>query len=189
VTEEFGDAVGVEWRIALFNGGAPVGEDASKWAWYYDRIEAMTGVRLNPAWRESVEDSTLVPNAVAVAARRLGATGDTVRIALARAAMVDGRKVQHREIALDVAVEASGLDRAALAAAADDPQTRAEMDRTTAEYRALPVSVVPVFLVENPLEDVALLSGYFQAQTLLAVVREAVETMRRFDAYMVDREV
>ncbi|MDQ2993073.1 MAG: DsbA family protein [Candidatus Eremiobacteraeota bacterium] len=184
VTAEFGDAVSVDWRIALFNDGAPVGEDSRKWAWYYDRIEAMTGVKLNPSWRESLEDSTLVPNSVAVAARRLGATGDAVRLALARAAMVDGRKVQHRQIALDVAVEASGMAREALAAALDDPLTRAELDRTTKEYRTLPVSVVPVFLVSNPLNDVALLSGYFQAHTLRAVVAEAVETMRRYDAFM-----
>ncbi len=184
VTAEFGDAVVVDWRIALFNDGAPVGEDAQKWAWYYDRIEAMTDVKLNPAWRESLEDSTLVPNSVAVAARRLGASGDTVRLALARAAMLDGRKVQHRAIAFDVAVEASGLDRETLATALDDPLTRAELDRTTKEYRALPVSVVPVFLVSNPLGDVALLSGYFQAQTLRAVVAEAIETMRRYDGFM-----
>lgn len=183
-TAQFGDAVTVDWRVGLFNDGAPVGESAERWAWYYRRIEVMSGVALDPGWRASDDDSTFVPNAVAVAARRLGAGGDAVRLALARGAMLDGRKVQHREVALDIAVEAGGLDREALSVALDDPLTYAELARTTREYRALPVSVLPVFLVTNPLGDTALLSGYFQAQTLLAVVGEAVETMRRYDAYM-----
>lgn len=184
VRAEFDDAVTVDWRVGLFNDGAPVGESAEKWAWYYTRIEAMTGVRLNPGWRDSDDDSTFIPNAVAVAARRLGATGDDVRLALSRAAMLDGRKVQHREIALDVAVEVSGLDRAALAAAVDDRLTYAELARTTREYKALPVNVLPVFQVTNPLGDSALLSGYFQAETLVAIVGEAVETMRRYGDFM-----
>jgi predicted DsbA family dithiol-disulfide isomerase len=184
VTAEFGDAVSIDWRVGLFNDGAPVGESAERWAWYYARIEAMTGVKLDPTWRDTDEDSTFVPNAVAVAARRLGAGGDAVRLALARGAMLGGRKVQHREIALDVAVEASGLDRDALSAAVDDPSTYAELARTTREYKALPVDVLPVFLISNPLGDTALFSGYFQRQTLVAAVGEAVETMRRYDGYM-----
>lgn len=184
VAAEFGDAISVDWRVGLFNDGAPVGESAEKWAWYYRRIEAMTGVKLNPAWRDSDDDSTFVPNAVAIAARRLGATDDAVRLALSRGAMVDGRKIQHRETALDIAVEASGLDRADLAAAVDDRLTFAELSRTTREYKALPVNVLPVFQITNPLGDTALLSGYFQAETLLAVVGEAVETIRRYDTYM-----
>jgi len=184
VTTEFGDAVTIDWRVGLFNDGAPLGESAEKWAWYYTRIEAMTGVKLDPAWRESDDDSTYYPNAVAVAARRLGVTGDTVRLALARAAMFDGRKVQHREIALDVAVEASGLGRESLSAAVDDRLTFAELSRTTREYRALPVNVLPVFQVTNALGDVAILSGYFQARSLRAVVGENVETLRRYDAFM-----
>jgi len=184
VTAEFADAVSVDWRVGLFNDGARLGESAERWAWYYARIEAMTGVALNPAWRDSDDDSTFVPNAVAVAARRLGAGGDAVRLALARGAMLDGRKVQQREIALDVAVEASGLDRGALSAALDDPSTHAELARTTREYKALPVNVLPVFLISNPLGDTALFSGYFQPQTLLTAVGEAVETMRRYDGYM-----
>jgi predicted DsbA family dithiol-disulfide isomerase len=141
-------------------------------------------VKLNPTWRDTDDDSTFIPNAVAVAARRLGATGDVVRLALSRGAMLDGRKIQHRDVALDIAVEASGLDRTALAAAVDDRLTFAELSRTTREYKALPVNVLPVFQVTNPLGDTALLSGYFQAKTLLAVVGEAVETMRRYDAFM-----
>jgi len=187
VMAEFGDAVTIDWRVGLFNDGAPVGESAEKWAWYYTRIEAMTGVKLDPAWRESDDDSTYFPNAVAVAARRLGVTGDTVRLALSRGAMLDGRKVQHREIALDVAVEASGLGRAALSAAVDDRLTFSELSRTTREYKTLPVNVLPVFLVTNALGDTALLSGYFRPETLVAIVAEAVETIRRYEAYMAIR--
>src|SRR5215467_11475629 len=51
--ERHGDRLDYEWRIAfLFNGG-PMGYSPQLAAWQYRRNEAVTGVKLNPAWRES----------------------------------------------------------------------------------------------------------------------------------------
>ena len=64
----------------------------------------------------------LAPNLVAEAAKDLGITDDRARLAIANAALRDGKKLGRLEIAVSVASEATGLDKAKLTDRAKSPE-------------------------------------------------------------------
>ncbi|MFN2529040.1 MAG: DsbA family protein [Candidatus Baltobacteraceae bacterium] len=181
---EFGTDIELEWKIVQLNEGAPFEASAEKFAWFYGRTKAVTGVQLNPAWHRSMLDSSVFPNLAAEAARSLGVMDDRVRRALSRAAMNDGHHVPNKEVTLDIAARAGGLDKEKLREMMDAHQTLAKIMTNTIELRKLPVKVIPTFVITNDVGDRAILSGFHQHETLAAVVREALQASSRYDEYM-----
>jgi predicted DsbA family dithiol-disulfide isomerase len=169
---ELGARLEVEWRIAFLFDGGPMGYSLEKNAWYYRRNRSVTGVTLNTVWRESMADTTWHANLAAQAARSLGIEDDRVRRALSRAAMVDGKHVGRRDVAVAIAASAAGVSVAELEKAMDDPRTAARMHETTAEFKALKLAVQPVFIFRNEIGDTAILSGLYTYETLAACARE-----------------
>lgn len=182
--DEFGTQVETDWKIVALNEGAPFEDSPQKFEWFYRRTNAVTGTQLNAAWHTSMDDGSFYPNLAAEAARGLGSTGDRVRRALTRAALVEGKRVPEREVALDVAAQAGGLDRATLSKAMDDPRTMAAIVRATMELRKLPVKVIPCFTIENHVGDRAILSGLYEYDTIAAVVREMLRASSRYREFM-----
>jgi len=76
---------------------------------------------LHSGWYEPGLGEYLAPNLVAEAAKDFGVTDDRARLAIARAGVVQGRKVARWEESAAIAAEATGLDAAALLAAARSP--------------------------------------------------------------------
>jgi predicted DsbA family dithiol-disulfide isomerase len=183
VRARFGADLDYEWRVALLRDGAPLGYDQEMLGWYYKRSKSMSGVLLNVAWLESKSDATRWPNVAAEAARSLGKTDDTVRLALAKAGMIDGQHVQHREITERIAAAASGLGAARLQKAMDDPAVAERILATTAEFRALPCTVVPTFLITNEIGDVNMLSGTFRYEPLAACVEQMIADAKAYARY------
>ena len=181
--ERHRDRLDYEWRIAfLFNGG-PMGYSPQLGAWQYRRLEAVTGVKLNPSWRESSADTTWWANLATEAARGLGVTDDRVRHAMSRAAMVDGEHVGRREVAVDVAARAGALDRAELEREMDRPRTAERMWNSTNELRGMRLDVQPVFVLRDSLGDMAILSGLFESATLLRCADEMLAAVDGYAAY------
>lgn len=164
--EDLGRRLDVEWRIAYLFGGGRMGYAPATSAWQYRRLKSVSGVELNPAWRESADDTTWFANLATEAARGLGIEDDRVRLAMARAAMIDGRHVGRKDIALHVAAQASGLRPADLEREMDAPRTEQRMHLTTQSYKALGLQVQPAFVFRNDIEDTAILSGLFRYETL-----------------------
>ena len=140
----------------------------------------MSGVQLNDSWLESNADGTWWPNLAAEAARLLGSKDDKVRLALAKAGMIEGQHVQHRDVTERVAAAASGLDPTRLRAAMDDPAIAERLHATTAEFRALPCTVVPTFLISNEIGDVNLLSGSFRYEPIAACVEQLLADAKAY---------
>jgi predicted DsbA family dithiol-disulfide isomerase len=181
--EQHGDRLAYEWRIAfLFNGG-PMGYSPELAAWQYRRLEAVSGVTLNPAWRESSADTTWWANLATEAARGLGVTDDRVRVAMARAAMVDGEHVGRREVALSVAARASGLAADELAREMELARTLERMWTSTNELRGMRLDVQPVFVFRNSIGDAAVLSGLFRPETLMGCASEMLAAVDSYAAY------
>jgi predicted DsbA family dithiol-disulfide isomerase len=183
VRARFGSDLDYEWRVALLRDGAPLGYDQEMLGWYYKRSNSMSGVLLNVTWLESKADATRWPNVAAEAARSLGKTDDTVRLALAKAGMIDGQHVQHRDVTERIAAAASGLDAAQLHKAIDDPAVAERIRVTTAEFRALPCTVVPTFLITNEIGDVNMLSGTFRYEPLAACVEQMIADAKAYAKY------
>lgn len=181
--ERHGDRLAYEWRIAfLFNGGA-MGYSPRLAAWQYRRNEAVSGVKLNPAWRESAGDTTWWANLATEAARGLGATDDRVRLAMARAAMIDGEHVGRREVAISVAARASGLAEGELDEEMQRPRTLERMWASTNELRGMRLDVQPVFVLRNSIGDAAVLSGLFRPETLTTCASEMLAAVDGYAAY------
>src|SRR5216117_128183 len=82
------------WKLALMDeSGLP--KSRSQCEWFYRRSGTImrSPFMLNPGWFEPGLKDYLAPNLVAEAAKDFGATDDRVRLAIALAALREGRKV------------------------------------------------------------------------------------------------
>jgi predicted DsbA family dithiol-disulfide isomerase len=150
--------------------GLPV--SASQCDWFYRRSGTVmrSPFKLNSSWFEPEIKEYLAPNYVAEAARDFGATDDQVRLAIAHAAVREGKKVGRWEVAVAAAAEAGRLDPAKLLARAQSPEVAARAQTTTAEFHALQVTQRPTFLIENSIGDRAVFSGTVRAEPLIAAI-------------------
>jgi len=159
------------WKIALMPSQAyPISQ--SQCEWFYRRSGSImrSPFMLNSGWFETNKTSYLAPSYLAQAAKDLGVTDDRVRLALAQAALREGKKVGRWEIAVPLAAQAAGLDAAPLQARAQSPETAARAQASTAEFHALHVSQRPTFLLENGIGDRALFSGIVRFDPLAAAI-------------------
>ena len=159
------------WKIALLPPEAyPFSLEQCQW--FYRRSGSITRspFMLNPGWFEQGTKQYLVPNYVAQAAKELGVADDRVRLAIARAALLEGKKVGRWEVALGVGAEAAGLEQAELLARAQSSEVATKVQATTSEFHALQVTQRPTFLLENTIGDRALFSGIVRVEPLIAAV-------------------
>ncbi len=167
----YASRVQFEWKIALMPAEAyPV--STSQCEWFYRRSGSVvrSPYMLNSGWLEPEIKQYLVPNYLAQAAKELGVADDRVRLAIANAAMREGKKVGRWEVALNIAAEAGRLDSAKLLARAQSPETAKAAQATTAEFHALQVSQRPTFLIENSIGDRSVFSGLVRAEPLIAAI-------------------
>jgi predicted DsbA family dithiol-disulfide isomerase len=159
------------WKIAQMPPeGYPVSQ--SQCDWFYRRSGSIvrSPFMLNSGWFEPEIKQYLVPNLVAEAAKDLGVTDDRVRLAIAHAALREGRKLGRWEVAVAVAAQAAGLDSAVLLARAQSPEVAARIQSATAEFHALQVNQRPTFLIQNSIGDRAVFSGIVRLEPLAAAL-------------------
>jgi predicted DsbA family dithiol-disulfide isomerase len=159
------------WKIAQMPPeGYPI--STSQCEWFYRRSGSImrSGFMLNSGWFEPQIKQYLVPNYVAEAARELGVMDDRVRLALARAALHEGKKIGRWEVAAAVAAEAGGLETSKLLARAQSPETAARTETTTREFFNLQVTQRPAFLMENAIGDRSVFSGIVRVEPLAAAL-------------------
>ncbi|MDA8346994.1 MAG: DsbA family protein [Thermaerobacter sp.] len=180
---EYGQRLQFDWRISLIRGESPLGYGRDAEAFYYRRGAHLTGATLNPNWLSGPETTTLDANLVAEAARSLGKGGRDVPRALMDAAMIEGREVWRKEIAVEVAAEAAGLPRDRLATALADPRVRDTVLATTEEMLALGVSERPVIVFESAIPDRAILSGIWAYEPMAALCEAMLRDEERFLAF------
>jgi predicted DsbA family dithiol-disulfide isomerase len=106
---------------------------------------------------------------VIYAARKLGKALE-VHNALKAAGLGRGEPILRREVALDVAVGASGLDRHLIETAMDNPVTRDEISAWTAEFNSYRIDQRPAFVLRSAIGDTAILSGLYLPEPIAAAV-------------------
>jgi predicted DsbA family dithiol-disulfide isomerase len=166
-----GQPVEFEWRIALMDeSGLP--RSRSQLEWFYRRSGSIvrSPFMLNTGWYDPVLTEYLAPNLVAEAAKEQGVTDDSVRLALAHAALRDGEKVGDWPVAAAIAARAAKLDPKQLLARAQSDEVRNRAAATTAEFHALQVTQRPAFLLESNIGDRAVFSGIAQISPLTATI-------------------
>jgi predicted DsbA family dithiol-disulfide isomerase len=162
-----------EWRIALMRPeDFPVSR--SQCDWFYRRSGGTvmrSPVMLNSGWfEEGRKDGFVNPSLVAEACKEFGFHDDTVRLAISRAALVDGRKVGRIEEAVAVAAKASGVPARKIRTCAESAEVRARVDASTAEFFSHQINQRPSFILGDAIGDKAVFSGLVRIEPIAAAI-------------------
>jgi predicted DsbA family dithiol-disulfide isomerase len=164
-----------EWRIALMRAqDFPVSREQNQWFYRRSGGTVMNSpFMLNPDWVEpSRKGHYEAANLVVEAARDFGFDGDEIRLAVARAALREGRKIGDSSTAVAAAVEAAGgkLDAKKLEAAAQSDAVRARVAASTKEFFAHQIDQRPAFVLTDAIGDKAVFSGLVRLAPLVATI-------------------
>ena len=182
----YGREVEFEWKIALMDAsGLPISRDQLEWFYRRSGIMVQSSYKLNSGWYDPAVSEYLAPNAVAEAARELGVTDDSVRIAIARAGVLDGKRVGDWDVSARVAAETSGLNDKELRTRAQSPEIDARLRATTREFHALGITQRPAFRLENALGDQTIFSGVVSLQAITAAMDAMLADEAMAKAYAV----
>ena len=128
-------------------------------------------VMLNPGWfEEHRTDAFQNASLVAEAGRDFGFNDDTIRLAIAHAAVIEGRKMGSMAEAVAVAAKASGVNARKLRDRAESAAVKVRVDTSTAEFHMHRISQRPAFIIEDPLKDKAVFSGLVAIEPLAATI-------------------
>jgi predicted DsbA family dithiol-disulfide isomerase len=175
--EKYRSDLDVEWRIAMVKDGEPIGYTAESLGWMYRRSESIAGIAVTSRWIRG-NDRTLDANLAVAAAQQLG---HDVRRAVAEAILLRGEPLGSHAGAVAAVSQMIGAAPAQLETTmhAVEPALR----ESTQEFRRLPVTVVPAFLIRNEIGDTALLSGLCEFETLDQVVTEMLRAERGYASF------
>lgn len=179
--------VNFDWRIALMR---PEDFPASRAQcdWFYRRSGTITGspVMLNSGWLENDRAAYQIPNLVAEAARDFLPIGDDrVRLALAHAALLEGRRIGNFSDASRIAATATDgkVTSTKLRAAAASPSVRKRLDGSTAEFFDLKISQRPAFVITSEIGDKIVISGVWRLAPLVAALDSALADAGAYASY------
>src|SRR5438045_3100602 len=104
VKERFAGRASFDWQVSLIPQEAlPLSRAQCDWFYRRSGTIVRSPFMLNSAWLEPELGVYHVPNQVAEAARSLGVGDDRVRLALAHAALREGRKIGQWDVAIEAA--------------------------------------------------------------------------------------
>jgi predicted DsbA family dithiol-disulfide isomerase len=175
-----------EWRIALMRD-EDFPTSRAQCEWFYRRSGGTvmnSPVMLNAGWfEESRKGNFHNPNLVAEAGKDFGFSDDTIRLALSRAALLDGRKVGDMGAAVAVAAKAGGIPAKKLRARAESAAVRARVDASTAEFFSHRIGQRPSFILEDAIGDKAVFSGLVRIEPLAATIDAMISDTAAYAAH------
>jgi predicted DsbA family dithiol-disulfide isomerase len=178
------DRVDFGWKIALMDKtGLPPTPEAMEWYYRRSGMLMRSPVKLRSDWPEYDREEYPEPNCVAEAARELGVEDDRVWLALSRAELLEGKKIWRWQLAAEIAAQAANLDQAKLLERAQAPETDARIRLTTQEFHALQVTQRPTFVIDSPIGDRAVFSGFAKTAPLAATLDAMIEDLVGYEAH------
>lgn len=182
--ERFGNRVAFQWKIGLMDpAGLPTSRAQEEWFYRRSGTINRSPYLLSTGWFQPGSGEYLAPNAVAEAAKDFGVTDDRVRLAIARAGLIEGREIGRWEVSLETALGVVALDRTALEARARSPEIEARLRASTADFHALRVTQRPTFLLEDAIGDRALFSGLVTAPPIAATIEAMLEDVAAYASW------
>jgi len=179
-----------DWRIALMSPES-FPRSREQCDWFYRRSGGTvmhSPFMLDSGWIEPARNGRYeAPNLVAEAARDFGFDGDEIRLALARAALREGKKVGDLATAVNVAVAAGGrrLNAKKLRTAAESKAVRARVDASTAAFHAHQINQRPAFVLTDAIGDKAVFSGLVRLEPLAATIDAMLADTAAYAAHAV----
>lgn len=182
--KRYAGRVDFAWKIALMDQtGLPTSREQHDWFYRRSGMIMKSPFMLNSHWCDHTETEFIAPNAVAEAGREFGVNDDRIRLALAKAALREGKKVGLWDVAVDVGAEAAGLDKSKLRERAQSPEIEKRLRATTAEFHDLKVTQRPTFLIDTDMGDRAVFSGVVKLEPLAATLDSFLEDAAAYAAH------
>ena len=173
-----------QWKIALMDpSGLPTSREQEQWFYRRSGMMMRSPFMLNTDWYDPSLPEWLAPNCVAEAAKDFGFTDDRVRLALAHAALREGKKVSDWEIAAEIGGAAGNIDRKKLLECARSREIEKRVRASTAEFRALQITQRPAFLVDTEIGDRAVFSGIVKLKPLTATLDSMLDDATAYAAH------
>jgi predicted DsbA family dithiol-disulfide isomerase len=173
-----------QWKIALMDpSGLPTSREQEQWFYRRSGMMMRSPFMLNTDWYDPSLPEWLAPNCVAEAAKDFGFTDDRVRLALAHAALRQGKKVSHWEVAAEIGAVAGHIDRKKLLERARSPEIEKRVRASTAEFRALQLTQRPAFLIDTEIGDRAVFSGVVKLEPLTATLDSMLDDVAAYAAH------
>jgi len=160
-----------QWKIALMDpSGLPTSREQE--AWFYRRSGMMnlSPFMLTTEWYDASLKEWLPPNAVAEAAKDFGVTDDRVRLAIAHAAVREGKKVADWNVCVEAGAAAGKIDKQKLLNAAKSAEVEKRLRDSTAEFHAMQITQRPTFVVDTEIGDRAIFSGVIKLEPIAATI-------------------
>ena len=173
-----------QWKIALMDpSGLPTSREQEQWFYRRSGMMMSSPFMLNTDWYDPSLPEWLAPNCVAEAAKDFGFTDDRVRLALAHAALREGKKVSDWEIAVEIGGAAGNIDQKKLLECARSREIEKRVRASTAEFRALQITQRPAFLVDTEIGDRAVFSGVVKLKPLTATLDSMLDDAAAYAAH------
>jgi predicted DsbA family dithiol-disulfide isomerase len=180
----YADRVDFHWKIALMDkSGLPPTREHTDWYYRRSGILMRSPFMLRTDWVEAGRAEYLEPNCIAEAARDFGVEDDRAWIALSRAELREGKKIGDWAMAAQIAADATGLDSKQLLERAKSPEVEARVRQSTAEFHALRVTQRPTFVIDTPIGDRAVFSGFAKAAPLIAALDAMLDDIVGYKSY------
>jgi predicted DsbA family dithiol-disulfide isomerase len=182
--ERYREHVDFRWKIALMDK-SDLPPTHAHMEWYYRRsgILMRSPVMLKVGWHDEGREEYPEPNCVAEAARVLGVEDDRVWVALSTAELREGKNIGQWKVAAEIGAAASGLEKNKLLARAQSPEIEARIRLTTKEFHALQVTQRPTFVIDSPIGDRAVFSGFAKAAPLAATLDAMLDDITGYEAH------
>jgi len=173
-----------QWKIALMDkSGLPTSREQHEW--YYRRSGALMRSQflLNADWADFGAAEYLAPNCIAEAAKDFGISDDRVRLAIAHAALREGKKIGDWKVSLEVAARAGGIDPTKLSDRARSSDIEKRIRSDTADFHKLQVTQRPTFVIDTEIGDRAVFSGFAKAAPIVAAVDATLDDAEAYTSY------
>jgi predicted DsbA family dithiol-disulfide isomerase len=182
--QRYAGKVEFQWKIASMPPEAyPTSKAQCEWFYRRSGTIMRSPFMLDSGWYEPEIKQYVAPNCVAEAAKELSVADDRVRLALANAALREGKKVGRWEIATEIAAKAAGLNPDFLLQRAQSPEVKARTEASTMEFHALKVDQRPAFLLENNIGDRAVFSGLAKVEPLAAAIDAMLQDAAAYESF------
>jgi predicted DsbA family dithiol-disulfide isomerase len=173
-----------QWKIALMDPkGLPTSREQEQWFYRRSGMMMRSPFMLNTDWYDASLPEWLAPNCVAEAARDFRVSDDRVRLAIARAALREGKKIGDWDVATQIAAKAGGIDPGKLLERARSAEIEQRIRASTAEFHALQVTQRPTFVIDTDIGDRAIFSGVVTLEPLTATLDSMLQDAAAYAAH------
>ena len=173
-----------QWKIALMDpSGLPTSREQEQWFYRRSGVMMHSPFMLNTDWYEPSLPEWLAPNCVAEAAKDFGFTDDRVRLALAHAALREGKKISDWNVSAQIGAEAGGIDTGKLLERATSAEIEQRVRASTTEFHALQVTQRPAFVIDTEIGDRAVFSGVVKLEPLAATIDSILDDAAAYAAH------